>query len=87
MGVNLSALILGIALAHICELPQKKELEQTEQISSVIDNVRDQLISELQKEKEKILWLGERKKFWFRVSLCEAAVIATGVYIVYTKSK
>jgi len=49
--------------------------------------MRDQWISEVTEKDERIFRLGERKKFWFRVSICEAFVIAAGAYIVYATNK
>ena len=49
--------------------------------------MRDQWISEVTEKDERIFRLGERKKFWFRVSICEALVIAAGAYIVYATNK
>lgn len=61
--------------------------EQLEQIEAVIDGMRDQWISEVTEKDERIFRLGERKKFWFRVSICEALVIAAGAYIMYATNK
>ena len=61
--------------------------EKLEAICSVIDEMRDQWISEVKEKEERIFRLGERKKFWVRVSLCEAAIIATGAYIMYKTNK
>ena len=47
----------------------------------------DQWISEVTEKDERIFRLGERKKFWFRVSICEALVIAAGAYIMYATNK
>ena len=61
--------------------------EQLEQIEAVIDGMRDQWISEVTEKDERIFRLGERKKFWFRVSICEALVIAAGAYVMYATNK
>ena len=61
--------------------------EQLDQIEAVIDGMRDQWISEVTEKDERIFRLGERKKFWFRVSICEALVIAAGAYIMYATNK
>ena len=61
--------------------------EQLDQIEAVIDGMRDQWISEVTEKDERIFRLGERKKFWFRVSICEALVIAAGAYTMYATNK
>ena len=66
---------------------QTENSEKLEEIYAVIDDLRDKWISEVKKKEEIIFRLGERKKFWVRVSLCEAAVIATGTYIMYKTNK
>ncbi len=66
---------------------QTENSEKLEEIYAVIDDLRDKWISEVKEKEEKIFRLGERKKFWVRVSLCEAAVIATGAYIMYVTNK
>ena len=66
---------------------QTENSEKLEEIYAVIDDLRDKWISEVKEKEERIFRLGERKKFWVRVSLCEAAVIATGTYIMYKTNK
>lgn len=66
---------------------QTENSEKLEEIYAVIDDLRDKWISEVKEKEEKIFRLGKRKKFWVRVSLCEAAVIATGAYIMYVTNK
>lgn len=66
---------------------QTENSEKLEEIYAVIDEMRDKWISEIKEKEERIFRLGERKKFWVRVSLCEAAVIATGAYIMYKTNK
>ncbi len=66
---------------------QQENSEKLEEIYAVIDDLRDKWISEVKEKEERIFRLGERKKFWVRVSLCEAVVIATGAYIMYKTNK
>lgn len=66
---------------------QTENSEKLKEIYAVIDEMRDKWISEIKEKEERIFRLGERKKFWVRVSLCEAAVIATGAYIMYKTNK
>ena len=66
---------------------QQENSEKLEEIYAVIDDLRDKWISEVKEKEERIFRLGERKKFWVRVSLCETVVIATGAYIMYKTNK
>lgn len=66
---------------------QTENSEKLEEIYAVIDDLRDKCISEVKEKEERIFRLGERKKFWVRGALCEAAVIATGAYIMYKTNK
>ena len=66
---------------------QTENSEKLKEIYAVIDDLRDKWISEVKEKEERIFRLGERKKFWVRMSLCEAAVIATGTYIMYKTNK
>jgi len=66
---------------------QTENSEKLKEICAVIDDLRDNWISDVREKEERIFRLDERKKFWVRVSLCEAVVIATGAYIMYKTNK
>ncbi|MBR1402611.1 MAG: hypothetical protein IJ558_00365 [Treponema sp.] len=75
--------------------------EQLEQIYAVIDDMRDQwaadsaeyenLILAVQSENDGFRAenerLSSRKRFWIRVSVCEALLIAAGAYCMHAYSK
>ncbi len=61
--------------------------EQLEAIDAVIDGIREQWIFDVRQKEREIRSLTEKRKFWVRVSLCEALVIVTGAYFTYAMNK
>lgn len=61
--------------------------EQLEEIYAVIDDMRDQWISEVQEKDERIFLLKKQRGFWIKVSVCEALVIAAGAYCIHNLNK
>ena len=71
--------------------------EQLEQIYGVIDEMRDQwkedvagyeqlvqsLCNENEALRQKCTKVSERRRFWIKVSVCEALVIAAGAYCIH----
>ena len=61
--------------------------EQLEEIYAVIDDMRDQWISDIAANEEKISALKKRRNFWIKVSVCEAAIMALGAYCIHSFNK
>ena len=61
--------------------------EQLEQIYEVIDDMQDQWILEVQEKEEKIFSLKKQRRFWIKVSVCEALVIAASAYYIHNFNK
>ena len=61
--------------------------EQLEEIYALIDDMRDQWISDITLHEEKIFSLKKQRRFWIKVSVCEALVIAAGAYCIHNFNK
>ena len=49
--------------------------------------MRDQWISDIAANEEKISALKKRRNFWIKVSVCEAAIMALGAYCIHSFNK